>query len=83
MLQKYPPQTGSRSSAAAWLCSLHNNVNKRLHKPVFDCTKIGDFYDCGCGPDKEPKIDKAAGPLGSRAGAGGSAADKIEVHPEP
>lgn len=19
-----------------------------LHKPQFDCNKIGDFYDCGC-----------------------------------
>ena len=24
-----------------------------LKKPLFDCTKIGDFYDCGCGPDEK------------------------------
>lgn len=23
----------------------------RLEKEVFDCNKIGDFYDCGCGGD--------------------------------
>ena len=28
-----------------------------LEKPAFDCTKIGDFYDCGCTEDEE---DEAA-----------------------
>ena len=51
ILKKYPPQTGSRNSAAGWLCFAHNQVNKRLQKPDFDCNKIGDFYDCGCGDD--------------------------------
>ncbi|OAA37883.1 ERV2 protein-like protein [Metarhizium rileyi] len=52
MLEKYPPQTSSRNAAAGWLCATHNIVNKRLNKTQFDCTKIGDFYDCGCGDDK-------------------------------
>jgi FAD-linked sulfhydryl oxidase len=51
ILAKYPPQVGSRSSAAAWACHVHNEVNKSLKKEEFDCTKIGDFYDCGCGSD--------------------------------
>ncbi|KAG6010789.1 hypothetical protein E4U21_004177 [Claviceps maximensis] len=55
MLTQFPPQTSSRNAAAGWLCSIHNVVNKRLDKPQFDCTKIGDFYDCGCGDDKEDK----------------------------
>lgn len=55
MLKKYPPQTSSRNAAAGWLCATHNMVNKRLDKPQFDCTKIGDFYDCGCGDDKKDK----------------------------
>lgn len=55
MLKKYPPQTSSRSAAAGWLCASHNMVNKRLGKPQFDCTKIGDFYDCGCGDDEKDK----------------------------
>ncbi|KAG6034334.1 hypothetical protein E4U40_004014 [Claviceps sp. LM458 group G5] len=55
MLKKYPPQTSTRNAAAGWLCSMHNMVNKRLKKPQFDCTKIGDFYDCGCGDDKKDK----------------------------
>ena len=24
-------------------------VNKRLGKEVFDCTKLDETYDCGCG----------------------------------
>lgn len=54
VLAKYPPQVSSRSSAAAWACHVHNVVNKRLKKPAFDCSKIGDFYDCGCAEDSPP-----------------------------
>lgn len=42
---------------------MHNIVNKRLHKPEFNCENIGDAYDCGCG-DEDPK-DK--GQTGSAA----------------
>lgn len=41
-----------------------------LEKPIFDCTNLGDFYDCGCEDDEkngstskskaEKKIDTAA-----------------------
>jgi len=48
ILDKFPPQTSSRSTAAVWACHVHNQVNKSLKKPEFDCSKIGDFYDCGC-----------------------------------
>lgn len=24
-----------------------------LKKEIFDCNKIGDFYDCGCGHDDD------------------------------
>ncbi|KAL1957854.1 hypothetical protein VTO42DRAFT_5419 [Malbranchea cinnamomea] len=51
-LAKYPPQVSSRSAAAGWLCFIHNEVNKMLKKDEFDCNKIGDFYDCGCGHDE-------------------------------
>lgn len=52
VLAKYPPQVGSRSSAATWACHVHNEVNTRLRKPLFDCSKIGDFYDCGCAEEE-------------------------------
>jgi hypothetical protein len=32
---------------------VHNEVNKSLRKEMFDCSKIGDFYDCGCADDDD------------------------------
>ncbi|MCJ1271657.1 hypothetical protein MMC22_011562 [Lobaria immixta] len=61
ILTQFPPQVATRSTAAAWACHVHNEVNKSLKKGLFDCSKIGDFYDCGCGDDdqksKEDRID--------------------------
>ncbi|TFY78478.1 hypothetical protein EWM64_g5536 [Hericium alpestre] len=36
------------------LCHVHNQVNERLHKPIFDCAHLDDTYDCGCGDDAAP-----------------------------
>ena len=58
ILDKFPPQVTSRSTVAAWGCHVHNEVNKSLGKEVFDCAKIGDFYDCGCGGDDEELTGK-------------------------
>jgi hypothetical protein len=33
------------------LCFVHNKVNERLEKPLFDCAHLDDEYDCGCGDD--------------------------------
>ncbi|KAK3386296.1 ERV/ALR sulfhydryl oxidase domain-containing protein [Sordaria brevicollis] len=64
LLKKYPPQTSGRNAAAGWACFVHNEVNKRLKKEQFDCNKIGDFYDCGCGEDGgEKKEVKEGGDL--------------------
>ncbi|RWS08987.1 FAD-linked sulfhydryl oxidase ALR-like protein [Dinothrombium tinctorium] len=35
-----PPKTGSRSDLSLWFCNLHNKVNKKLGKPLFDCSKV-------------------------------------------
>ncbi|KAI0279100.1 ERV/ALR sulfhydryl oxidase domain-containing protein [Russula aff. rugulosa BPL654] len=51
LLELYPPQTSSRLSAAGWLCFVHNKVNERLEKAIFDCAHLDDEYDCGCGHD--------------------------------
>lgn len=53
LLGKYPPQVGSRKNAAVWGCDIHNQVNKRLHHPIYDCSNILEDYDCGCGVDEE------------------------------
>lgn len=60
LLKKFPPQVSSRNAAAGWACFVHNQVNERLKKPDFDCAKIGDFYDCGCGDDDKKKKEGAA-----------------------
>ncbi|RMZ80747.1 hypothetical protein DV738_g2621, partial [Chaetothyriales sp. CBS 135597] len=72
LLRKYPPQTGSRSSAAAWACFVHNQVNERKGKPIFDCSNIGDFYDCGCAEDDEES--PVAADTADAAKAGGTKA---------
>jgi hypothetical protein len=69
LIAKYPPQVSSRNAAAGWACFVHNQVNERLKKPVFDCNKIGDFYDCGCAddPGKAPEgATKGEGELKER-----------------
>lgn len=53
LLKKYPPQVGSRQIAATWGCHIHNKVNERLDKPEYDCSKILEDYDCGCGDDEK------------------------------
>lgn len=58
ILKKYPAQTSSRSSAAAWACFVHNEVNISKGKPVFDCANIGDWYDCGCAEDEKEDMKK-------------------------
>ncbi|ODQ67232.1 hypothetical protein NADFUDRAFT_45402 [Nadsonia fulvescens var. elongata DSM 6958] len=49
LLEEFPPQTGSRKTAAMWGCHVHNQVNKRLGKAIYDCGNILKEYDCGCG----------------------------------
>ncbi|KAI6246527.1 FAD-linked sulfhydryl oxidase ERV2 [Erysiphe necator] len=51
IITQFPPQVATRSTAAVWACHVHNQVNKSLKKELFDCSKIGDFYDCGCADD--------------------------------
>jgi hypothetical protein len=31
-----------------------------LHKPEFDCNKLGDFYDCGCGDEQKEGENETA-----------------------
>ncbi|KAG5646217.1 hypothetical protein DXG03_004043 [Asterophora parasitica] len=47
---------------ATWklmLCALHNEVNKRLQKPIFDCAHLDAEYDCGCGDEPVNKVATA------------------------
>ena len=37
-------------------------MNESLEKEIFDCTKIGDFYDCGCAEDEKEGKTKRTEP---------------------
>lgn len=82
-LKKYPPQVSSRQAAAGWACFIHNEVNKMLKKPIYDCNKLGDEYDCGCGDDDEDQLADSKGKDDHSAGmeSRGSKADTQENGP--
>lgn len=75
ILKKYPPQVSSRSTAAAWACFVHNEVNASKNKPIFDCANIGDWYDCGCAEDEKEEI-KNKGSESKHIASGG---DLVEI----
>ncbi|KAL9610340.1 MAG: hypothetical protein Q9167_004938, partial [Letrouitia subvulpina] len=51
LLKSFPPQVSSRKAAEMWGCHVHNQVNRRLKKVEFDCARVGEAYDCGCGEE--------------------------------
>lgn len=63
LLKKYPPQIGSRKTAALWGCHIHNKVNDRLGKDTYDCTTILEDYDCGCGGDEQEEDPTLGGTM--------------------
>lgn len=50
---------------------MHNEVNKSLGKQLFDCSNIGDFYDCGCADDEGGGEAKEEGEGGEKKKKGG------------
>jgi FAD-linked sulfhydryl oxidase len=48
LLQDSPPVVTSQKAFALWLCRIHNRVNVRLGKPVFDCATLETRWQCGC-----------------------------------
>ena len=46
-LKTNKPQTSSQSELSRWLCDLHNDVNKKLGKPIFDCSKVNERWRDG------------------------------------
>ncbi|KAK7745946.1 Flavin-linked sulfhydryl oxidase of the mitochondrial IMS [Cytospora paraplurivora] len=46
-LRKDPVKAGSRGEFGQWLCDAHNDVNKKLGKPVFDCSKWEERWRTG------------------------------------
>ncbi|KAL3315713.1 hypothetical protein Ciccas_005655 [Cichlidogyrus casuarinus] len=44
---KIPPKLDSRMDLSGWLCVQHNQVNAKLHKPFFDCSKVEERWRKG------------------------------------
>lgn len=71
---------------------MHNIVNEKLHKEIFDCNEISDKYNCGCADDekdgegsKGSKDSKASGDKSksSRSSTEKKKVDASEVLGEP
>ncbi|CAH1794831.1 unnamed protein product [Owenia fusiformis] len=43
----HPPETSSQQILSKWLCERHNDVNKKLGKPIFDCRKVNERWRDG------------------------------------
>uniref|UniRef100_A0A8C2VST6 Sulfhydryl oxidase n=1 Tax=Chinchilla lanigera TaxID=34839 RepID=A0A8C2VST6_CHILA len=41
------PDTRTRASFTQWLCRLHNEVNRKLGKPDFDCSQVDERWRDG------------------------------------
>ncbi|KAK0088179.1 hypothetical protein PV325_012846 [Microctonus aethiopoides] len=42
-----PPITNSQNELSQWLCAIHNEVNKKIGKPVFDCKLVNQRWRDG------------------------------------
>ncbi|XP_077413912.1 FAD-linked sulfhydryl oxidase ALR isoform X2 [Vanacampus margaritifer] len=46
-LKTNQPDTRSRHALSQWLCRLHNNINVRLGKAEFDCSRVDERWKDG------------------------------------
>ncbi|XP_037363699.1 FAD-linked sulfhydryl oxidase ALR [Talpa occidentalis] len=53
-IHRNQPDTRTRAGLTQWLCRLHNEVNRKLGKPAFDCARVDERWlhgwkDGSCG----------------------------------
>jgi FAD-linked sulfhydryl oxidase len=46
-MQKNPPDVSGRAQLSKWLCDVHNEVNERLGKDKFDCSRTIERWKDG------------------------------------
>jgi FAD-linked sulfhydryl oxidase len=46
-IRRNPPDTSSQKAFSYWVCELHNEVNDRLNKPTFDCSRNNERWRDG------------------------------------
>lgn len=61
MLDDFPIKNNSREEFVMYICFLHNKVNERIGKPIFDCKKAFEFWggECGCQQAENQNINIA------------------------
>jgi len=50
LIKDHPPVVDSGPDFAQWMCRVHNVVNRRLHKPEFNCERVNARWgrlECG------------------------------------
>jgi len=50
VVRRVPPDVSCGAALRQWTCVVHNEVNARLGKPEFDCTRVGERWpgmECG------------------------------------
>ncbi|XP_054710798.1 FAD-linked sulfhydryl oxidase ALR-like [Uloborus diversus] len=46
-ISQNPPETGSQKELSKWMCDRHNDVNRKLGKKLFDCSKVDERWRYG------------------------------------
>jgi len=46
-IEKHPPDVSSRTTLGRWLCERHNEVNEKLGKEQFNCSKVDERWKDG------------------------------------
>ena len=44
VIKRYPPEVGDSVSFQEWMCKVHNVVNEKLGKEIFDCAKVEERW---------------------------------------
>ena len=72
VIEKYPPEVADSVSFQEWMCKVHNAVNEKLGKEIFDCAKVDERWggvECfgedgssegGCSFEDAPKESPSA-----------------------
>uniref|UniRef100_A0A1B6KJL2 Sulfhydryl oxidase n=1 Tax=Graphocephala atropunctata TaxID=36148 RepID=A0A1B6KJL2_9HEMI len=42
-----PPRVSNQQTLSRWLCDMHNLVNQRTGKPIFDCSRVNERWRDG------------------------------------
>jgi len=46
-MKNFPPKVGGANELSKWFCDIHNRVNVRLGKPIFDCSRVMERWRDG------------------------------------